>query len=115
MVNHGDTRIDQVFAALADPTRRGMVQRLSRGPASIGELGRPYRISKPAVTRHVKILERAGLLRRVKAGRTHHCRLDASGMEAAGEWIERNRRFWEASIDALARYVESTTSDGERT
>jgi DNA-binding transcriptional ArsR family regulator len=105
--------MDAVFIALADPTRRGMITRLSKGPASIGELGRPYDITKPAITKHVKILERAGLISRKKDGRVHRCKLNPKPMEQAEDWIEKHRKFWEASLDALARYVEQTRPKGE--
>jgi DNA-binding transcriptional ArsR family regulator len=97
--------MDAVFAALSDATRRGMIQRLARGPATVGELGRPYPISKPAVSKHVKTLERAGLIRRERDGRMHRCTLDTAPLRRAEDWIEHNRRFWERSLDALARYV----------
>ncbi|MEX2583852.1 MAG: metalloregulator ArsR/SmtB family transcription factor [Gemmatimonadota bacterium] len=106
MVNYLDADMDAVFTALADPTRRGMIRRLSHGSATVGELGRPYRISKPAVTKHVRMLERAGLIHRKRDGRIHRCTLDPTPMLRAEEWIERHRRFWEASLDALARFVE---------
>jgi DNA-binding transcriptional ArsR family regulator len=111
-VNYRDDRMDAVFAALADPTRRGMVARLARGPVSIGELGRPYRISKPAVTKHVKVLERAGLVHRTREGRVHRCRLVAAPLSAAETWIETQRRFWEGTLDQLAAYLERTTDEG---
>lgn len=110
MVNNVRPDLDTVFAALSDSTRRGMIQRLSRGSATIGELGRPYAISKPAVTKHVKTLERAGLIHRERDGRVHHCSLDASTLRQAEEWIERHREFWERSLDALARFVEESPS-----
>ena len=114
MVNSGEARMDAVFAALSDRTRRGMIRRLSRGPASVGELGRPYAISKPAVTKHLKVLERAGLVQREKNGRVHRCTLDPSPMREAEVWIERYRAFWEGSLEALARFVEDTPSqEGE--
>lgn len=107
--------MDDVFSALADATRRGMIARLSAGPATIGELGRPYRISKPAVTKHVKVLERAGLIRRRRDGRIHKCTLQPQAMRQAGAWIEKQRRFWEASLDALADFVERTKPKGHST
>lgn len=108
MVNYSNARLDAVFTALADPTRRGMIARLSSGPATIGELGEPYGISKPAVTKHVKMLERAGLIRRKRDGRVHHCTLQAKPMQQAGAWIDRQRQFWEASLDALADLAQKT-------
>lgn len=98
--------MDAVFMALADATRRGMIHRLSEGPATIGELGRPFAISKPAVTKHVKMLERAGLVTRRKDGRVHHCKLNAKPMKEAEDWIEKHRKFWEGSLDRLASLLD---------
>ena len=106
--------MDAVFAALSDRTRRGMIRRLSRGPATVGELGSPYAISKPAVTKHLKVLERAGLVRREKDGRVHHCTLEPEPMREAEAWIERYRAFWEGSLDALAGFVEETPTTEEK-
>jgi DNA-binding transcriptional ArsR family regulator len=106
MVNYSDPNLDVLFLALADPTRRGMVARLSRGPATVGELGKPYPVSKPAVTKHVKALENAGLILRERDGRFHRCVLVPDVMRRGEEWIERHRRFWEASLERLARHLE---------
>jgi DNA-binding transcriptional ArsR family regulator len=111
MVNYLDADLDALFLALADPTRRGMVTRLSRGPATIGELGRPYAISKPAVTKHVRTLESAGLIRRERQGRYHRCVLNGEAMRHAELWIEQYRRLWEGSLDRLARHVEGSRVD----
>ena len=113
MVNNRGERVNAVFVALADPTRRGMIARLSAGPATIGELGRPFPITKPAVTKHVKVLERAGLIRRKRSGRTHYCTLQSKPMEQARDWIEWHSRFWKASLDALTDYVEKTNGKGQ--
>ena len=98
--------MDAVFTALADSTRRGMIDRLSKGPATIGELGRPFAISKPAVTKHVKMLEKAGLIVRRKDGRIHRCKLNPKPMEQAEDWIEKHRKFWQASLDKLGRLLD---------
>lgn len=108
MVNFSSDQLDAVFAALADPTRRRMVARLSEGPATVSELGRPFCISKPAVTKHVKVLERAGLLERRRDGRIHRCSLNPDPMQKAEDWIEEHRRFWEDSLERLARYLDET-------
>lgn len=105
MVNYSDRRFDAVFSALSDATRRGMVARLARGAATVGELGEPYGISKPAVTKHVKVLERAGLLTRERHGRVHRCTLNPEPLGRAVDWIERHRRFWSHTLDALERHV----------
>jgi len=83
-----------------------MIARLAQGPASIGELGRPFGITKPAVTKHVRVLERAGLLERRRLGRVHECTLNAAPLQEAGSWMERHRRFWEGSFDRLARALD---------
>ncbi|HUP20112.1 MAG TPA: metalloregulator ArsR/SmtB family transcription factor [Gemmatimonadota bacterium] len=112
MVNYRGAQFDALFLALADPTRRGMVERLCRGPATVGELGRPYAMTKPAVTKHVRTLERAGLIRREREGRVHRCVLVPETMRRAEDWIEQHRRFWEASFDRLARHLETSTPTG---
>jgi len=112
MVNNNAGRLDAVFAALADATRRGMIARLSTGAATIGELGQPFGISKPAVTKHVKMLERAGLIRREREGRSHRCSLRTAPMREGERWIARQRRFWELSLDSLARLVAETRPGG---
>ena len=103
-------QLDDVFHALADSTRRAMVQRLSRGPATIGELGEPFAITKPAVTKHVKVLERAGLLTRTVDGRVHRCEIDPRPLDEAESWVARVREFWEDRFDDLADYLESVQS-----
>lgn len=108
MVNYSlreSRRLDLVFAALSDPTRRGIVARLARGEARVGELAAPFCLSEPAITRHVKVLERAGLLAREIDGRVHRCRLVAQPMEEAVEWIDQQRSFWNRQLDALAAYL----------
>ena len=105
MVNYEQTILDHTFAALADPTRRAMLARLARGEASVGDLAAPHAISLPAISKHLKVLERAGLVRRRKDGRVHRCRLDTAPMSAAMAWIETHRRFWEARFDALEDYL----------
>ena len=105
MVNYKPAALDRTFAALADPTRRAMLARLARGEASVGDLAAPHAMSLPAISKHLKVLERAGLIKRRKDGRVHHCRLDAAPMGAAADWIYSHRRFWEARFDALEDYL----------
>ncbi|MGE3174569.1 MAG: ArsR/SmtB family transcription factor [Planctomycetota bacterium] len=107
MVNRSAT-LDDVFHALADGTRRSMVARLSRGPATIGELGEPFAMTKPAITKHVKVLERAGLLTRRVDGRLHRCAIDPRPLTAAERWVAEVRAFWEARFDDLAAFLEQT-------
>jgi DNA-binding transcriptional ArsR family regulator len=98
--------LDRVFAALADPTRRAIVDRLSRGNASISELAQPFRMSLPAVSKHLRVLEGAGLMSRQKVGRTHHCALIAAPLRDAQDFIDRYRAFWSTQLDRLAAFVE---------
>jgi DNA-binding transcriptional ArsR family regulator len=100
MVMYG-TGLDAIFAALADPTRRRMVERLARHRCSIGAVGAGLPISQPAVSKHVRILERSGLVRRTVAGRVHQLQLAPGAMRAASTWIERQRKFWTETLDRL--------------
>lgn len=109
--HHGDPgdsdRLDLIFAALADPTRRAMIGRLSQGTVSIGELGQPFPISKQAVTQHVRFLERSGLLERRIEGRVHRVSLVGRPLTRAGEWIDRIRHIWGWNLDRLEAHLES--------
>lgn len=96
-----NTHLDQVFFALSDGTRRAILARLAEGSTTIGELAAPFSISKPAVTKHMKILERAGLIDRRIEGRKHQCSLSTSGLKTAEDWINFHRSFWESRFDAL--------------
>lgn len=100
--------LDRTFGALADATRRRILGRLAHGDATVGELARPFRVSRPAISKHLRVLERAGLVRRAREGRISRCRLDAAAMRDAAEWVERYRAFWEGRLDQLARYIEGT-------
>lgn len=100
-----DFRLDRTFAALADTTRRKMLKRLANGDATVGELARPFRISRPAISKHLRVLVRAKLVRRNREGRISRCRLDAAGMREAAAWVERYRSFWEAQLEALANHM----------
>lgn len=104
--NRASRRLDNVFSALSDPTRRAIVMRLARGNATVGELAAPFRMTLPAVTKHIKVLERAGLLSREIEGRIHRCSLSGEPMAEASAWIERYRGFWAAQLDSLAEYFE---------
>jgi DNA-binding transcriptional ArsR family regulator len=101
-----ETALDAVFAALADPTRRRILVRLARGPASIGELAEPFSMSLPAVSKHLRVIERAGLMRRERDGWYHRCHLRAAPLQRAAAFLGFYRPFWEATLDDLARYVE---------
>jgi DNA-binding transcriptional ArsR family regulator len=112
MVNNPQA-LDSTFAALSDATRRGILARLAAGETSVSELAKPYDISLPAVSKHLRVLESAGLVTRRKDGRVQRCRLKAGPMKSAAEWIEHYRRFWEAQLDSLARFLEDS-SDKEK-
>ena len=93
--------LNAVFSALADPTRRAIVMRLSDGEASVSELAQPFDVSLPAVTKHLAVLEHAGLLEHHKEGRVRRCRLVATPMRAADDWLSTYRVFWERRLDSL--------------
>lgn len=105
MVEDESDRLDAVFASLADPTRRTLLQRLGDGPLSVGELAAPLAMSLAAASKHIQVLERAGLIRREVQGRVHLCRLDARPLHAGLEWIRHYQQFWERSLDALAEQL----------
>ena len=109
MVNYSS--LDRTFAALADPTRRAILSRLALGEANVSELAEPFSISLPAISKHLRVLEEAGLLERRKEGRTHHCRLRPEPLSEAAQWIEEARRFWDERLDALAQFLEQTNED----
>ncbi|HEX4225272.1 MAG TPA: metalloregulator ArsR/SmtB family transcription factor [Pseudonocardiaceae bacterium] len=100
MVNEQD-ELDEVFHALAHPARRGMLARLTEGELTIGELAEPLNMSLVAASKHVRVLERAGLVRRTVQGRNHVCRLDPKPLADADEWLRFYRRYWTESLDAL--------------
>ena len=101
-----DDRLDRIFHALSDRTRRALLARLARKPARITELAAPFDMSLPAVSRHIRVLEKARLLRRTVDGRVHRCSLRAGPLREADAWMEAYRPFWEGALDALARYAE---------
>jgi DNA-binding transcriptional ArsR family regulator len=100
-VLHRNVPLDLVFQALADPTRRLMVERLSRGPASVSELAQPLSMSLSAVVQHLQVLEASGLVRSEKAGRVRTCRIDPAALRSAEEWIASRRAVWERRFDRL--------------
>ena len=103
--------LDSVFHALADPTRREMLRRLSDGEQSIGELAAPFRMSFAGAAKHVRALEQAGLIRREVRGRTHVCRLEPAPLAAADEWLRFYERFWTERLDALERVLKGQDED----
>jgi DNA-binding transcriptional ArsR family regulator len=100
-------QLDATFAALADPTRRAILARLASGEASVGELGEPFAMSLPAISKHLKVLERAGLISRGRDAQRRPCRLEAAPLEEVADWIEHYRRFWEESFDRLDDYLRT--------
>ena len=105
MVKHDDPALDRVFAALADPTRRGVLESLAGGSAVVSELAAPSGMTLPGFLKHLRVLEEAGLIARNKEGRVVSCELSAAPMQAASEWMSRYERFWTERLDSLGRYL----------
>ena len=101
------TRLDRSFAALADPTRRAILQRLASGETTVTELARPFAISLPAISRHLRVLEAASLIRQERAGNFRRCRLDPDGLKTAAAWLDFYRRFWSDSFDRLDEHLKT--------
>ena len=110
MVNYPSKQLSTTFAALSDPTRRAILERLGTRTCTVSELAAPFSISLPAISKHISVLESAGLIRRERQGREQHCHLNAGAMQAATEWLERYRAFWEQQLDALAEHLENQNS-----
>ncbi|HEY2800632.1 MAG TPA: metalloregulator ArsR/SmtB family transcription factor [Chthoniobacterales bacterium] len=106
MVKYSQKSLDRTFAALADPTRRRILAHLARGSRRVTHLAKPHDMSLPAVSKHLRVLEKAGLLRRRRYGRVHEMELDARPLQQAAQWVEEYRKFWEGSLDRLAAYLE---------
>ena len=100
-----ESQLDAVFTALAHPVRRAMLARLCRGTATVGELAEPFEMSLPAVTKHLKVLERAELISRSKSAQWRLCRLEAAPLDSASGWIEEQRKVWESRLDRLEDYL----------
>jgi DNA-binding transcriptional ArsR family regulator len=98
-------RLDATFSALADPTRRGILARLASGETSVSELAEPFEMSMPAISKHLKVLQRAGLIERGREAQWRPCRLSAGPLKDASDWLDRYRRFWEQSFDRLESYL----------
>ena len=101
-------QLSNTFAALADPTRRAILAHLALGESSVTELARPFEMSMPAVSKHLKVLERAGLIARGREAQWRPCRLEAGPLKEAANWIEEYRRFWAPYLDALERHLDRT-------
>jgi DNA-binding transcriptional ArsR family regulator len=102
------------FSALADPTRRAILARLIAGTASVNDLARPFRISLPGISKHLKVLERAGLIARTREAQWRPCRLEAAPLKAVADWTEAYRRHWEESFDRLDRYLAEVQQPARR-
>ncbi|HYK69098.1 MAG TPA: metalloregulator ArsR/SmtB family transcription factor [Streptosporangiaceae bacterium] len=109
-----EDRLSVVFAALADPTRRAMLVRLADGDATVTELAEPFSISLPAISRHLKVLERAGLISRSRSGQWRSSRLETAPLKEATDWMERYRVFWDASFDRLDAHLRQVQQDRSR-
>jgi len=105
------TDLDRTFSALADPTRRAIVSRLCDGPASVGELARPFDIALPTLLKHVRVLERCGLVRSEKVGRVRTCRIDTDALRASDEWLRQHIALWEMRLDRLERHLKQLTRE----
>src|SRR5690349_21096553 len=110
MVKYSPATLNGTFAALADPTRRRILAHLARGDRRVTDLARPHHMSLPAVSKHLRVLENAGLLRRRRYGRVHEMQLNAGPLKKAAQWVDDYRRFWEGSLERLAAYLEKTNS-----
>ena len=109
MVALPDEQLDRTFGALAHPIRRAILTRLARdGSASVSELAEPFDVSLMAVSKHLKVMEGAGLIRRERDGRVHRCSFDPDAIAEASDWIEKHRRFWTQQLDSLAAYLEES-------
>ncbi len=106
MVKAPGVDLDAVFAALAHPTRRAIIEHLASGDTSVGELAKPFDVSLPAISKHLRVLEEAGLLEVTAEGRVRRCALKATPLSAAFSWIVQYRLFWEDRLDALAKHLE---------
>ncbi|HOX26207.1 MAG TPA: metalloregulator ArsR/SmtB family transcription factor [Candidatus Krumholzibacteria bacterium] len=100
--------LDRIFSAIADPTRRAILTRLASGSATVTELARPFPMSLPAVSKHLRVLERAGLMRRQVEGRVHHCQVVPEALDAAERWLVERHEFWNARLASLRDHVEGS-------
>jgi len=114
MVQYRSPVLDRVFHALAHPARRAMLQRLAKGERNLTDLAAPFRMSFPAASKHVRILERARLVRRRVVGRNHLCRIEARPLEDASRWLEAYRRFWEGSFERLDSLLDELKSEEKK-
>jgi len=109
-----ESSLDTTFAALADPTRRAILAKLALGEASVTHLAEPFAMSLPAISRHLKVLEHAGLISRGREAQWRPCRIDPRGLKEIAEWMEDYRRFWSESLDRMQAYVEQMHAEAQR-
>jgi DNA-binding transcriptional ArsR family regulator len=114
MANLSSDHLSVTFGALADPTRRAILARLVQGETSVKELSEPFTISAPSITKHLKVLERAGLIRRSREAHWRPCRLEAAPLKDVSEWVGRYRSFWEQSFNRLDIYVSKLQQEKEK-
>jgi DNA-binding transcriptional ArsR family regulator len=113
MLNQNSATLDLMFQALADPTRRVMVERLSRGPASVSELAKPFAMSLPAVVQHLQVLEQSGLVRSQKQGRVRTCTINTEALGEAEQWLNERRVLWESRLDRLEALLDGTDTENQ--
>ena len=112
---NASARLDATFAALADPTRRAILARLASGDASVMELAKPFDMSQPAISKHLKVLERAGLISRGRDAQRRPCRIEAKPLEEANGWLESYREFWEGNFERLDVLLDEMKSEQKKT
>jgi DNA-binding transcriptional ArsR family regulator len=114
MLNYQASPLDRLFHALAEPTRRMMVERLSRGPASVSELAKPFAMSLPAIVQHLQVLEASGLVKSDKVGRVRTCRIEPKALQTAERWINERRATWERRLDRLGAFLADEEKQGSK-
>jgi DNA-binding transcriptional ArsR family regulator len=114
MVKYSSRTLNRTFAALADPTRRRILAHLAQGDQCVTRLAKPHAMSLPAISKHLRVLENAGLLRRRRYGRVHEMRLNAKPLHEAARWVNEYRKFWQGSLDRLAEYLEKENRPSEK-
>ncbi len=113
MVNSRSAQLDETFFALSDPTRRQIVARLAQGDSTVAELAQPFQLSAPAISKHLRVLERAGLLQQERVGRARQCRLNAQPLQGIASFVADYRRFWEGQLDSLEEYLGTLPAEAE--
>jgi DNA-binding transcriptional ArsR family regulator len=114
MVHYTMDPLSATFSALADPTRRAILARLALGETSVGELAKPFEISAPAISKHLKVLERAGLITRGREAQWRPCRIEPRALKDVDHWLERYRQFWDESFDRLEHYLQELQATGKK-